>query len=182
MISAKGGESRGGCRKVGPALERRCQERGFRPELLLECQQLVGSALLVCPRQLPRQASLSPAVCPPRVLDFSLFNLLYPRMPRWSPLSIRDSSQPVGPFLPNTDINYFIPVLNPTSPQLQTASAHSASGAEQRSTKLPPLPKTSEKDLGQLWFQSYNAWFKRGRKELITGMGDWGEKKKMRKS
>lgn len=47
-------------------------------------------------------------------------------------------------------------------------------------TKFPP--KTSEKDLGQLWFQSYNAWFKRGRKELITGIGGLGKEKKMRKS
>lgn len=32
-------------------------------------------------------------------------------------------------------------------------------GCEQR--LLPSFPKTPEKDLGQLWFQSYNAWFKR---------------------
>lgn len=48
-------------------------------------------------------------------------------------------------------------------------------------TKFPP--KTSEKDLGQLWFQSYNAWFKRGRKKGAD-YRYWGvgERKKMRKS
>lgn len=141
MTSEKGGESRGGCWKVGPALERRCQERGFRPELLLECQQLVGSALLACPRQLPRRAQPFSSCMPFKVSRFFPSSTFYIIFKVARPLSIRDSIQPVGPFLPNTDINFLIPVLNPISPQLQTASAPSTSGAEQRSTKVPSTSK-----------------------------------------
>lgn len=182
VTSEKGGESRGGCRKVGPALERRCQERGFRPELLLECQQLVGSALLACPRQLPRQAQPFSSCMP---FQGSRFFPLQPSISYFKaarPLSLRDSIQAVGPFLPNTD-KLFYPCAESHFPTTPNSIFPSASGAEQMSTKFPPLPKTSEKDLGQLWFQSYNAWFKRGRKKgadyRYRGIG---ERKKLKNS
>lgn len=131
-----------------------------------------GGAHLACLRQSP-QPSLSPAIClfwhsgfsfhisvscsGARVLSRHIAVLFAPR-------------QGADPSLPakSSDVNvhYFIRQPNTTfSPYPLGPTAVSPLCLEGRmdvnKDPSPSFTQTPEKDLGQLWFPSYNAWFKR---------------------
>lgn len=190
MISEKGGASRGSYKKVDPASGWRVWGggAGSRREASLargggggggRHPPPAGSAHLACLRQYP-QPGLSPAICLFWHSSFSFHTSVScsgaqvpSRHIAVLSLPTRAQNLSLTPFRPKHLMSMF------TTASL-TSQHHLFLLPLRTNSSLPPLPEgqdiceqrplpsftqTPEKDLGQLWFQSYNAWFKREEKK-----------------
>lgn len=167
VISEKGGASRGEWRsRAGSGGAAARGARGGLGRRLRQRGAGAAPAELICfsPRANP---GLCPVLCPlgPRVSPFLSYSLLL------GGASARRRPAP--------------PILSPGSPRHPVLSAQvSPALGYSRVLPLCPLPSvpgTPEKDLGQLWFQSYNAWFKREERKKRDKVGYRSEESRERK-